>query len=383
MGVPHAEQVARQLQDVRALLDPVTGPDLTWEPPLYGAESGFRNKAKMVVTGTAGHPRLGILDPRQHPKHHDGTGVDLQDCPLQLPGLLTALPLIARMIAQTGIAPYDVAARTGELKHVIATVSPDQDLMLRFVLRSPHSLPALRAAIPDLRQHLAAAGVPARVVTANLLPQHQALLEGAEEIHLAGDQTLTMVLNGIPLNLRPQGFFQTNTEIAAALYRQASRWLDATDAASAWDLYCGVGGFAFHLAQVRNDGGPLPRGAQRSVWGLETSADAVAAAQGTACQLGVEDQVRFAVGDATDPAHRPAALPDAVVVNPPRRGIGPELAAWLEDSGIPHVLYSSCNATTLARDLAAMPGYRAVRAQLLDMFPQTSHHEVMVQLQRR
>ena len=71
-----------------------------------------------------------------------------------------------------------------------------------------------------------------------------------------------------------------------------------------------------------------------------------------------------------------------VIVNPPRRGIGADLAQWLEASGIEHVLYSSCNATTLAKDLAAMPSLRPVRARLLDMFPQTSHYEVLVLLER-
>ncbi|MDI3330301.1 MAG: methyltransferase domain-containing protein [Micrococcus sp.] len=384
MGVPYARQLADKQAGVRVLLDPVAGttaPDGTdlWLDPVPSAESGFRNKAKMVVTGTAAHPRLGILDPRQHPRHHDGRGVDLRDCGLYEPALGAAFPHLADVITAAGLTPYDVGSRSGELKHVIITLSPDGGLMIRFVLRSTDQLPALRRAVPALL-----AALPhAEVVTANILPQHQALLEGEEEIHLAGDQTLAMRLNGIPLHLRPQGFFQTNTAVAARLYAEASAWLDATDAAGVWDLYCGVGGFAFQLAGVRHDGGPRPVGAPRQVWGLETSADAVAAARVTAGELGVQDRVRFAVGDATDPAHRPPELPDAVVVNPPRRGIGADLADWLEGSGIPHVLYSSCNATTLAKDLARMPGYAPVRARLLDMFPQTGHYEVLVQLRRR
>ena len=47
-----------------------------------------------------------------------------------------------------------------------------------------------------------------------------------------------------------------------------------------------------------------------------------------------------------------------------------------------HVVYSSCNAKTLARDLAAMPSFTARRVRLLDMFPQTSHYEAMVLLER-
>lgn len=410
MGVPYAEQLDRKQAGVRRLLDPVAGiraPDgsALWLNPVPSQESGFRNKAKMVVTGTAENPRLGILDPRQHPKHHDGTGVDLRDCGLYEPALGAAFPVVAEVITTAGLTPYDIGTRTGELKHVIMTLSPSGRLMIRFVLRSRDQLPALRAAVPTLL-----AALPhTDVVTANLLPEHRALLEGPEEIHLAGAPTLTMPLNGIPLNLRPQGFFQTNTALAASLYALASEWLDTTDATRVWDLYCGVGGFGFQLAEVRpHDGGrpgPLPAGTERTVWGLETSADAVAAAQVTARDLGVQDRVRFAVGDATAiPAGRvpgrapdrvpegplaggagegPAEWPDAVVVNPPRRGIGSELADWIQTAGIPHVLYSSCNAATLARDLEHLPGYRPVRARLLDMFPQTEHYEVLMLLERR
>jgi 23S rRNA (uracil747-C5)-methyltransferase len=71
-----------------------------------------------------------------------------------------------------------------------------------------------------------------------------------------------------------------------------------------------------------------------------------------------------------------------VVVNPPRRGIGAELAGWLERSDAAHVLYSSCNVASLARDLAAMPSLRPVKARVFDMFPQTTHFEVMVLLER-
>ena len=47
-----------------------------------------------------------------------------------------------------------------------------------------------------------------------------------------------------------------------------------------------------------------------------------------------------------------------------------------------HVVYSSCNAASLARDLAAMPSLRPGRAQVLDMFPQTTHYEVLTLLER-
>jgi 23S rRNA (uracil747-C5)-methyltransferase len=170
--------------------------------------------------------------------------------------------------------------------------------------------------------------------------------------------------------LGPRSFFQTNTVVAEALYDQARAWVsDLPDVRTVWDLYCGVGGFALHLA-----------GPGREVLGVEVSADAIAAASATSAELGVAAE--FVAADATAYALASDAAPDLVVVNPPRRGIGPDLAAWLERSGVRHVLYSSCNAESLARDLALMPSLRPVEARVLDMFPHTTHYEVMVLLAR-
>lgn len=76
------------------------------------------------------------------------------------------------------------------------------------------------------------------------------------------------------------------------------------------------------------------------------------------------------------------AASELVIVNPPRRGIGEDLCAAIEAAAPGHVIYSSCQAQSLAKDLAHLPGYRVRSARLFDMFPQTRHHEVIVLLER-
>ena len=354
---PYADQLAAKQERCRELVDPF-GP-LDWLPPVASAESGFRNKAKMAVGGTVEAPTLGILDPV-------GVGVDLRDCGLYPASLQAALPVLAEFVTLARLVPYDVPTRRGELKYVLVTESPDGELMVRFVLRSSEALPRLRKHLP----WLLAALPRAVVVSANLLPEHKAVLEGDTEVVLSERATLRMRVNDVDLHLRPQSFFQTNTDVAAALYRVGREWVDAADPRSVWDLYCGVGGFALHVARPG-----------RTVVGIETSAEAVASAEHSRDDLGLAD-VRFAAGDATAFALGADAPPDLVVVNPPRRGIGPALAGWLEASGVRDVVYSSCNAASLARDLAAMPSLRPRRGRLLDMFPQTGHYEVVVALSR-
>jgi len=72
-----------------------------------------------------------------------------------------------------------------------------------------------------------------------------------------------------------------------------------------------------------------------------------------------------------------------VLVNPPRRGIGAELCDYLSRMAPQTILYSSCNAQTMAKDLTHLPDYHIERVQLFDMFPHTAHYEVMALLSRR
>ncbi|MFJ5144253.1 23S rRNA (uracil(747)-C(5))-methyltransferase RlmC [Curtobacterium sp. NPDC088465] len=367
MGQPYGDQVLdkeiRTRELLRDAVEAAGGPGaVEWLPAITSPESGYRNKAKMVVGGTVQRPTVGILDHRQR-------GVDLRHCGICTPGIRRALPVLADFVADTGLIPYDVAARRGELKFVLVTESPDGELMVRFVLRSEGQLPRLRERLDDLRRVLP----EAVVVTANLLPEHKAVTEGEREVVLTEQETLPMRIGSITMHLRPQSFFQTNTSVASQLYDQASAWIDEVGPASMWDLYCGVGGFALHAARPG-----------RAVTGIETSREAIRSAKQSAREAGLTD-VRFAADDATEHAlrARPDALPELVVVNPPRRGIGETLATWLEESEVEHVVYSSCNPVTLAKDLARMPSLRLRRARVLDMFPQTGHLEAVTLLSRR
>lgn len=356
MGTPYDAQLASKMAHARQLL--ASWPDAVWLPPMASSPSGFRNKAKMVVGGTVDSPTLGILDASQR-------GVDLTGCGILSAGLRAAFAPVAAFITLARITPYDIPTRRGELKHVLLTESPDGELMLRFVLRSTEPLGRIRKHLPTLLSDLP----QLKVVTVNLLPEHKAVLEGEEEIALGGADTLGMRLGHLVLHLRPASFFQTNTEIAMGLYAQASEWIDEVDSRSVWDLYCGVGGFALHVAAPG-----------RRVHGIEVSEPAVESARLSAEEAGLAD-VTFAAGDAT--ALSAGEVPDAIIVNPPRRGLGDRLCAALEASGVQTIIYSSCNAVTLASDIAAMPAYAPRRIRLFDMFPQTDHYEVMVLLTRR
>ena len=332
-----------------------------WLPTFAGGLRDFRNRAKLAVGGSAGNVTLGILDQEFH-------GVDLRDCGIQTPAIRAVIPVLADFLDATGLEPYDVAARRGELKFVHLTAAPSDELMIRFVVRTQHGLDVLRSRKGRLFEVIPNASV----VSVNLLPEHKAVLEGSREEMLRGE-SLRMNLDRVDLHLRPQSFFQTNTTVAIGLYNLVAEWVDAVEASSLWDLYCGVGGFALSCASPA-----------RRVTGVEVSEQAIESAKVSAAELGIE--ARFLAGDATEFAEENLSTderPDCVIVNPPRRGIGARLSAALENSGVEHIVYSSCNPVSLAKDLARMPAYEVAQARIFDMFPHTKHLEVAVLLQRR
>lgn len=333
----------------------------SWLPPVLSAQDGFRNKAKMVVSGSVERPLLGILN-------RDGSAADLCDCPLYPDSFRPVFALLKTFIARAGLTPYNVARRRGELKYLLLTESrADGRMMLRFVLRSAAKLTQLRDALPWLQAHLPQLAV----ISANIQPVHMAILEGDEEIALTPQQTLEEVFNQVPLFIRPRSFFQTNPGVAAALYAAARDWCRELPVNGMWDLFCGVGGFGLHCATP-----------QMALTGIEISAEAIACAGESARRLGLNN-VRFAALDSARFAAQEAGAPDLVLVNPPRRGIGNDLCAYLQQMAPPYILYSSCNAHSMAQDIAALPGYRIARVQLFDMFPHTAHYEVLTLLVRQ
>ncbi|AWF39023.1 23S rRNA (uracil(747)-C(5))-methyltransferase RlmC [Klebsiella oxytoca] len=358
LELPVSQQLADKMADLRTLL--ADAPVADWCAPVCGLESGFRNKAKMVVSGSVERPLLGML-------HRDGSPEDLTDCPLYPPGFAPVFAALKPFIARAGLTPYNVARRRGELKYILLTESRlDGGMMLRFVLRSETKLAQLRAALPALQAQLP----QLKVITANIQPVHMAIMEGEREIFLTDQQALAENFNGVPLWIRPQSFFQTNPAVASRLYATARDWVRQLPVNHMWDLFCGVGGFGLHSATP-----------EMRLTGIEIAAEAIACARQSAAQLGLQN-LHFQALDSTQFATGEGEIPDLVLVNPPRRGIGDGLCDYLNRMAPDFIIYSSCNARTMAKDIARLNGYRIARVQLFDMFPHTAHYEVLTLLVR-
>jgi 23S rRNA (uracil1939-C5)-methyltransferase len=168
------------------------------------------------------------------------------------------------------------------------------------------------------------------------------------------------------------GFEQVNTEVAAMLRDAVVEAAGRQDGRTArvLDLYAGAGDTAVPVAQRGLD-----------VTMVEMDARAVGRAESLAKDAGVK--IQCIAGQVED--HLARLLPaDVVIVNPPRAGLSEEVAVRLSVSPSGRLIYVSCDPATLARDLHRL-GVGASQITTLkayDMFPQTSHVETLVVLDR-
>ena len=146
-------------------------------------------------------------------------------------------------------------------------------------------------------------------------------------------------------------------------------WIATVEPARILDLYAGAGNLSLPLAQ---DGLPVTM--------IESGKSAVSDAKECIKRLDLDVQVsvgdasRFQAGD---------QFFDVAILDPPRAG-APGVMEQLLVTRPQGIAYISCNPSALARDLRPVQekGYRFEAIELFDMFPQTSHTEVLVLLRR-
>jgi len=329
----------------------------------------YRNRSKLVAARVGGKLVLDAYAPRSHDV------VDLAGCRIAEPPLDDTATALAALLDEAGVAPYDEATLTGDLRHVVLRSSHDGRVLATWIVARPLANgPALARALRAARPEVVGVVEHVNRSRGNAIFASDA---GADRA-LDGDATIEdlVEVGGRAVRLRLSGgaFFQANRGVAALAYAAIVNALAVRPGDRVVDAYCGVGGIALALA----GSGP------GEIIGIETHAGAVADAAASAALNGVTN-ARFIAGDA---AGALAAIDraDVVVLNPPRKGCAPEVIAEVVRLGPRAIAYLSCDPDTLARDLAwlAGRGYQAIGAVTpYDMLPHTPHVEGLAILQRR
>ena len=355
------EELAAKRQRVQDALRRIGGSAVTVEGIDGGAPLHYRNKSQYPV---AADGSVGFYKARSHQV------VPVTQCLIQKPQADATAQALRTYIASCGVSCYDEKTRRGLVRHLyIRTNGAGQSLIC--VVVNGKKLPGEEELVRLLRQ--AAPETVGVVLGVNTQPTGAVL--GTEYRTLWGADVLTDTLCGLTFRLSVPSFYQVNREMAERLYARAVEFAGLTGTETVLDLYCGAG----TITQV------MARHAGRVI-GAEIVPEAIEDAKANAKRNNVEN-VEFFCGDASAVAADLAARglrPDVICVDPPRKGLAPEVVRAAAQMAPRRIVYVSCDPATLARDvkLFGQEGYEAVRAAAVDMFPGTANVETVVLLSK-
>ena len=356
------EELYAKKTRVQDALRRIGGSDVQVEEILAGERLHYRNKSQFPI---AADGTVGFYKARSHQV------IPVENCLLQKVDTNNVQLKFDRYIRLYNVSCYDERTRQGLLRHLyVRTNGAGESLVCIFA--NGRELPHEAELVALLRE--TSPRIVGVVLGVNTQPTGAIL--GKEYRTLWGTDVLTDELCGLTFRLSVPSFYQVNREMAEVLYDKAVEFAALTGTETVLDLYCGAG----TITQV------MARHAGRVI-GAEIVPEAIEDAKANAERNGVEN-VEFFCGDASAVAADFAAKglrPDVICVDPPRKGLAPEVVRAAAQMAPRRIVYVSCDPATLARDvkLFAAEGYGAVRAAAVDMFPGTANVESVVALERR
>lgn len=351
--------VASTLTRLGGFREPNVLPALGMDAPY-----SYRNKGSFPFANVDGRAAFGFFAPRSHRL------IPLSDCAIQKDETLLVAETICGWANEYGIPAYDETTHTGALRHVMARVSEVTGEVMAVVVTNGKLLQQ-EALIERLRER-----VPGIVsIVHNQNDKDTNVILGAQFKTIWGKSRIADSICGLRFSVSAASFLQVNPQQTEKLYHAALDALNPGGGERIADVYCGIGTISLLLAQHAGH-----------VDGIESVPEAVEDAIQNARGNGI-DNLSFHCGNAEEVLPqlvRAGLRPDAVVLDPPRKGCERPVLDALLACGAERIVYVSCNPATLARDarILADGGFHLISAQPVDMFPQTAHVETVCLLSK-
>lgn len=323
----------------------------------------YRNKVQLPVGKEKGEVSIGFYAKRSHQI------INMNTCAIQNKESDLILKIIKDWMNGYEIEPYDERSGTGNVRHVMIRKGfKTNEIMVVIVTNSrefPHKDELVETLINEIKS--------VKSIVQNINMKKTNVILGQECRTIWGNDYISDYIGDFKFNISPLSFFQVNPVQTKMLYDTALKYANLTGSEIVFDAYCGTGTISLFLSKMA-----------RKVYGVEIIPEAIYNARINAVQNGVKN-VEFIVGESEkvipDLVNR-GVNADVVVVDPPRKGCDRKLLDTIAIMKPKTVVYVSCDPSTLARDLNILgaSGYKAVKVQPVDMFPQTAHVETVVKL---
>lgn len=356
----YGEELRMKLRKVNDALQRIGGCNHTISEILPSEHTThYRNKGIVAVGTVNGRTSAGFYRPRSHDI------LPAPDCLLQSETANRVNAAVVQWMDAYGIPPYDEATGKGSVRHLFTRTNRVGQVHLTIVSARGFGsatetlAPTMQKACPEL----------CGIVLCVNKSRGNSVLDGVFHT-LWGSETISETLCGLQFQISPQSFFQINPDQAEYLYDKAVAYA-APHGGTVLDLYCGTGTISLCLA----------RKADRVI-GAEIVPEAVENARKNADANGIRNTefICADAGHAAEELARRGIRPDAIVVDPPRKGMYENTVEAIAEMSPARLVYVSCDPATLARDIKRLSayGYTVTDGVAVDMFPRTHHVETVV-----
>lgn len=321
-------------------------------PHVLGAEQPLhcRNKTAVPVSGTSSDPILGFY------RKHSHDSIQMDSCPIAMPSLSSVLRCVREWIRDSHVEPYHEETGKGLLRHVVVRENRAGDVMVLLCVTNTKLLGEKK--LIELLQNQVP-GFCALHISLNRSKSNVILGSSSEKRF--GADGIEETLLGLRFFIPPLSFFQVNPEQTEKLYQKALDFAKLTPEDTVVDAYAGAGTISLCAAKRC-----------KRVIGIEIVPQAVEGAKKNAALNGIENAEFYtaAVEDLLPKMVNDGLRPDAVILDPPRKGAEPSVIEAVVKAHPKRIVYVSCHVPTQARDLQLLAegGYRFECCQSVDMF---------------
>lgn len=326
----------------------------------------YRNKVQMPIASRFGKAVVGFYKKNTHDVF------PVTKCIIQDDKSCEMANFVKNLLNEFKIQAYDEKFKAnnkdGAIRHVVIKISRLTNKAMIILVSTINNLPFKNEIIKKLINRYP--NISSIVLNVNKLVTPNVLTD--ENIVLYGDDYLEEELCGLKFKLGITSFFQVNNEQTEKLYNKVKElgFFKKTDRVI--DAYCGIGTISLSLAS-----------SVEHVYGVEVVEEAIKNAKDNA-KLNNINNVTFKAGLAEEVVEEWKDKANALVVDPPRKGMDEKLINTILNTNFEKIVYVSCNPTTLARDVRLLKdAYKVKYVQPVDMFPHTHHVETIAVLVKK
>lgn len=320
----------------------------------------YRNKMQVAYSTFNNNIIYGFYEEESHKI------IPLDNCLVQTERQNEVVKVVAKIMKELHIAPYNEDKRTGLIRFVLIREAFKTGELLVTIVTNSDIFPGKNEFINRLRK----ACPYITTIIQNINTRKTSIILGDDEKVMFGPGYITDELCGLKFQLSSKTFYQINSYQTELLYKKVIEYAKLTKEDILLDAYCGVGTIGMVCSPY-----------VKEVIGVENNKQSVINARNNAYNNKIKN-IHFVNMDATEYILKNQDLKfDCVIMDPPRSGSTVEFLNAVKKIAPKRIIYVSCEAKTLARDLKVLiEKYNIEKKAIVDLFVGTYHIECICKL---